>query len=165
MSNLCLQMARLAGDRNHELLEYLLEIAAKAASDTNDRTLEAELDRRLKKMPVRFGVWDWDVTGDKNYCDAQLAEMFGLNAGEAAQGLEIAQYVKAIHPEDLPGFMGALQTSIRAGGEFRSQYRLVANNRTTFVLAKGQCFLDASKRPIRFPGVVIDISDEMRLLA
>jgi PAS domain-containing protein len=159
LDELILRMAQLAGDRKHNLLSYLLRMAGAAALDVHDKSLEQQIEFSLQKKSLRFGVWDWDVANDKNYCDPVIAEMFGVNSRAASKGLKNEDYVRAIHPADLPGVSKALQKSVKTGGEFNARYRIVSRNKITWVLAKGRCFLNANKAPIRFPGTVIDLTD------
>jgi PAS domain-containing protein len=162
LREVCEKLAQMT-DR-HQLLGYILRLAAHTASSIHDEKLEARLRDRLRNNPVRFGVWDWDVSNDKSYCDSVIAEMFSVDAKLAAAGLPIADYIGAIHPDDLTAFSQAISRSTTTGGLFEARYRLLTKNRITWVLARGHCFLDDSGRPFRFPGAVVDVSEDLRLI-
>lgn len=162
MREICEKLAQMSG--KHELLEYTLLLAAQTASSVEDKRLESRLRAGVRNKTARFGVWDWDVSTDRNFCDPVIAEMFGVDARMAAKGLPNSEYLAAMHPDDLPSFAQAIAQTVSKGGQFEARYRLRTNNQTTWVLARGHCYLDDSGRPMRFPGAVIDISEDFRLI-
>ena len=49
------------------------------------------------------------------------------------------------------------------GGAFEAEYRLTqADGSLRWVIARGRCEHDAAGRPLRFPGVVVDITERKR---
>ncbi|WP_225890091.1 PAS domain S-box protein [Indioceanicola profundi] len=109
------------------------------------------------------GTWNWDIQGDRLVADAAFAALYCVDPVKAAKGLPIASYVTGIHPEDRYRVRAQIQRALACGGDFTAEYRVVALNGTErWVLARGQCFMDGEGRPVRFPGVAIDITDRKR---
>ncbi len=107
-----------------------------------------------------LGWWDWDLNADKVYAGPYFAEMFGVEIAEAEAGVAIGLFVEGIHPDDRDRIGRAIDKAVRGGGDFDEDYRLL-NRRTGKVLyvhARGRCYLDAKGRPLRFPGVAIDVT-------
>ena len=63
-----------------------------------------------------------------------------------------------IHPDDVGEWRRKVLKTAATGGTYSHQYRIIRNDNVIWVRAKGQCILDKSGRPERFPGVVIDIT-------
>jgi PAS domain S-box-containing protein len=107
------------------------------------------------------GTWDWDVRNDRVYTDARFATVYGVDPGDAVEGVPIAEFTRNIHPDDLLTVGPAIEAAIADGTEFVAQYRIVqANGSLCWVSARGRCTHDASGAPLRFAGVIIDITDQ-----
>ncbi|MGC5779498.1 HWE histidine kinase domain-containing protein [Methylobacterium sp. NFXW15] len=110
-----------------------------------------------------LGWWDWDIPGDRLYAGAQFAGMYGVDPEEAAAGAPLAAFVGGIHPDDQEWVGERIQNALDTGGEFIEDYRLLRGDGTlTWVHARGRCFLDADGKPLRLPGVAVDITDRKR---
>ena len=108
------------------------------------------------------GIWDWDVPNNRVFADAPFAQLFGVDPHEAAtNGVPVTEFFRNILPEDLASVGPAIDASLREGIEFVSQYRILqADGSIRWVSARGRANLDAHGKPIRFPGVIIDITDQ-----
>jgi len=105
------------------------------------------------------GTWDWDIPGDLVYANPRFATLYGVPPAQAAAGITIAQFTRNIHPGDLEHVSAAISETVRTGKEFASDYRLVQDDGSiVWVAARGRCDFDAVGNPLRFPGIVIDIT-------
>ena len=106
-----------------------------------------------------LGWWDWDVVHDRLYASERFARMFDVDPATAAAGAPMAAYVTGIHPDDR-GWVGArIERAVAEAGEFSEEYRLLApDGRVTWIHARGRCYHDAAGRPVRYPGVALDIT-------
>lgn len=165
IGDVCLDIAAYAKERRHEFLSYILNIAAEEAfsGTAASETIEINAARRAHARDVLVGVWDWDITNDRTTMDSGCAEYFGIDTSSAARGRPNSEYQRSIHPDDLPYLLVAMDKSIRIGGSFEAEYRLICNDRLRWVYARGHCIFDRSDRPIRMPGAVIDITREKTL--
>lgn len=155
IGDLCSELAIHAKDSDHDLLSYLLRMAA---AEAYERGAVADIQSSLPFKPA-LGIWDWDVGNDRNYTDAICADLFGVDPKAAAKGVRNATFLKAIHPDDIAMLNDEIQKVIKEGGEFSTEYRVVSNGRVRWAFAKGRCTLSKSGRPERFPGAILDITD------
>ncbi len=106
-----------------------------------------------------LGWWDWDIPANRIYAGEQFAKMYGVDPVEAAKGAPLAAFVNGIHPDDREWVGDRIQQALDTGGEFSEDYRLLRPDGTLiWVHARGRCFLDADGKPLRYPGVAIDIT-------
>jgi len=155
VGDICLDIAKFAGDRDCRTLEYLLKLAAAEAYECLDEPIDppAQLSS--------FGMWDWDVTSNLVYADATTAKLFGVDPQQCTEGLDLRNFVTNIHPYDVPELSSSLYAAATGGGYFEARYRLTTNGKLAWVYAKGSCLMSKGNVPTRFPGTLIEISDSM----
>lgn len=106
-----------------------------------------------------LGIWDWDLTTDRVYADANFARMFAVEPVRAAEGVPPEAFVEGIHPEDRGRIGAAIKRAMANTDEYEEEFRTVdAGGRERWVCARGRCRNDVRGRPSHFPGVVIDIT-------
>jgi PAS domain S-box-containing protein len=153
LGDICFDIARYAADKNHTFLAHLLRIAALEASQ--NAALETIDASDLTPSNLVVGLWDWDVPNDVRHLDTAGANLFGYQ-GRAT--LTQTQLIERLHPDDVDEWRRKVFQATRIGGIYEHEYRIIRNDRVLWVRAKGQCTLDKSGRPERFPGAVIDIT-------
>jgi PAS domain S-box-containing protein len=105
------------------------------------------------------GTWDWDIPTDRVLADPRFVLLFGTQA-QAADGMPIAEYIKAVHPADLARVKEAMTRAMKTGEPFHEEYRLVQKDGTVrWIDARGRCRFDETGKPARFPGAAVDITD------
>ncbi len=131
------------------------------AVETERAVRETERRYRLAiEAAGGIGAWDWDITADKVYADANYAALHGLSPGHAAAGLPVNSFTPAIHPEDRERVRQTALAAMKTGGDFAAEYRLVQNDGSVrWVYTRGSCSLDAEGRPARNSGMVVDITE------
>jgi PAS domain-containing protein len=162
LGDVCLDIASFAQQRKHEFLSYILRLAAAEAykSTAEEDVFELPMPRRLAAKQLIVGIWDWDISNDRNYLDAGGAEFLNVDPVRAARGMPNMNYLSAIHPDDVAHVQAALAQSMRRGGTFECEYRLIRNDRISWILARGSCTLDRDGRPVRLPGAMVDITHD-----
>lgn len=109
------------------------------------------------------GTYVWDVPQDRVVADPGFARLFAVEPGRMAAGVPLAALLPAVHPQDLDRFTAAIEAALAHGGPFELEYRLCqADGDHRWVVARGRCEQDAAGRPLRFPGVVVDITERKR---
>ncbi|MDG2520845.1 PAS domain-containing protein [Caulobacter segnis] len=141
-------------------------IMATAVETTNrvltERALRASEERYELALEAAgaVGTWNWDIPADKVYADERFARLYNVEPVAAANGEPIAAFFDAIVPEDRPRVEAAILTLLEKGGDFAEEYRVsAADGQVHWIFARGRCYLDAQGRPLRFPGVVVDLTD------
>jgi PAS domain S-box-containing protein len=126
----------------------------------------AEKELRLSEERLRLalsaadgvGTWDWDVSKDQVRADSAFARIYGVDPALAASGAPIAEFTRAIHPEDAERIGSAIAHAIEDCTEFAAEYRLVMGaGDVRWVSARGRC-TRVDDGGHRFPGVVFDIT-------
>lgn len=165
LGDVCLDIASFARERKHEFLSYILRLAAAEAykSTAEEDAFELPMVRKFAARELIAGIWDWDITNDRNHLDAGAADLFGVDPERAARGLPNVNYFGAIHPDDIAHLQAAVAASMRRGGIFECEYRLIRNDRVHWIMARGNCTLDRHGRPVRLPGALIDITHDKKM--
>lgn len=104
------------------------------------------------------GAFDWDIVNDLVVADARFAEMYGVDPARAARGAPIADFTAAIHADDVGQTQVAISQAMETFQAFEAEYRVVVGEHERWLLATGQAYPDSLGNPIRFAGVVVDIS-------
>lgn len=110
-----------------------------------------------------IGTWDWNLVTDEVRADSRFARIFGVPEAEAAAGAPLARFTRHIHPDDKPAVEAHIRDAIERRGELHAEYRIRQPDGTDLWLAaRGAVQADAFGRPVRLPGVVVDITDLKR---
>ena len=138
--------------------------------ETTDRVLaERALARSEERMSLAIngtdlvGTWDWDVVHDRMTADDQFARLFNMDSLRAGLGTPMADFLRAIHPEDVKRVGEEIATALREGVVFKSEYRLRGTDgQVRWVIASGRPRRDGEGRIHRFPGIAIDVTEQHR---
>lgn len=143
---------------NQAAIVFKRQQAEMALADARSR-LDAALDVGA------VATWTWDIPSNRLFADTNLARVFNLPPSEADGGL-LDKYIAAIHPDDQQKVMGALHRSSESGDDYEAEYRILqADGSVRWVIARGRIQRDATDRPVRMPGVLVDITERKGLEA
>ena len=158
-----LMVSRHTGSRSREDARPRREDALSPADAAALRDAMERLDLALSAGPV-IGTWVWDVAADRMRADARLARACGLDPAQAAPGLPISTFLAKIHEDDRTWVTELITQTTQTGGDYRAEYRLPWPDGTVrWVQASGRCEMDDAGRPVRFPGVLVDVHDRVEL--
>ncbi|MEQ8405383.1 MAG: PAS domain-containing protein [Oceanicaulis sp.] len=134
------------------------EIAAKDIAQRRSEELEFALD-----AGGGVGAWDWNVAADTVDVDARFAALFGLPGGDAVKGLPLARFLDGIVEADRERVSDAVAAALESGEDYLQEYRVrTAEGDIRWVTARGRCFYGPDGAPQRFPGVVVDITEQVK---
>jgi PAS domain S-box-containing protein len=109
------------------------------------------------------GTWDWDLQNNLIYADVRFARMFSIDPARAAAGVAIDEFIAGIHPDDRARASAKIQLTIETAADFAEEYRLLRQDGSLcWVFARGRSYQDDEGRPLRFPGIAIDITERKR---
>jgi PAS domain S-box-containing protein len=120
----------------------------------------SETRRRLDSALIagEVGTFEWDVEADRIWGDANFERLFGVGLDETGAA-PLTDYLGAIHPEDRERVAARVERAVATGSDYEAEYRIIHGSRTRWVVARGRVERDESGRAIRFPGVVLDVTD------
>jgi PAS domain S-box-containing protein len=136
------------------------DISERHAVEQALRDTEARLQLTLSNAQI-VGFWDWHIREDTVFADTRFARLFNVDPDHAAAGAPIAAFTDAIHPDDRERVRAFITRGLETGEPFAEEYRLRGvDGVVRHVLAHGQCVYDADRQPSRFPGIVVDITEQ-----
>ncbi|QDU28292.1 Autoinducer 2 sensor kinase/phosphatase LuxQ [Anatilimnocola aggregata] len=145
----------------------IVEWFGTASDVTRRKRAEEELRDIRSRMEAALdagaiGTWSWEVQADRFYGDASLARMFAVAPGDVAGG-NISRIMETIHPDDQPRVQKLIERVLQSGDRYEASYRVAQpGGLWKWVTARGKVERDAKGHPVRFPGVVIDVTDWKR---
>ncbi len=134
---------------------------------TDRRLTEQALARSEERLSLALsgsdlvGTWDWDVTTNRVAADDRTARLYNIDPLHAGLGVPVERFLDAIHTDDLPRVQADIQAALRSGTDFRAEYRVTgADGVTRWVVASGRPRLGPSGEAERFPGLIVDVSEQ-----
>lgn len=136
---------------------------------TEDVTESKERERMLREAKTRMeaaaeagaiGTWEWRVPEDEMRGGASFAETFGVDPVELREGKPLDSFLSSIHEEDRARVEEAIEEALEECGDYREEYRVWdADGELRWVVARGHVECDEDGDPLKFPGVLVDITE------
>ena len=136
---------------------------------TESKVLIESLEKTRNQLAASLsvgltGTWIWDIEKDVVITDRSMASMFNVLPEEAEKGLPIDIFLNAIHDNDREKIAALIEKAVKEKGVFENEYRVVgANGIERWVIARGKVEEDEEGNPVRFPGILIDISERKKV--
>jgi two-component system sensor histidine kinase UhpB len=110
-------------------------------------------------------VWDWDLTTNHLWWSDGLRANFGFSPDDVERSIE--SWYGLIHPEDRDRVVEGIHRAIESGEVFWSdEYRFRKSDSSySYVYDRGYVIKDASGKPVRMTGSIIDITERKALEA
>ncbi|MFG2327997.1 SpoIIE family protein phosphatase [Streptomyces sp. NPDC048604] len=123
------------------------------APPPRDELVGGRLRQALKEVEV--GTWNWDP---------HTGELVWDEAGAALFGTELVTredaWMKALHPDDLPSALTAMERAMREGTVYDAEYRVrLPDGGYRWVHGRGAAEYDGSGEPVRMMGMVWDCTE------
>ncbi|QOV91341.1 PAS domain S-box protein [Humisphaera borealis] len=120
----------------------------------------AESRRKLDSALIagEVGTFEWDVVNDRLWGDRNFQRIFGIEL-DASGAAPLATYVAAIHAADRERVLEHVRRSVETGSDYAAEYRVTSEIPPRWVTARGKVERDEAGRAIRFPGVVLDVTE------
>lgn len=108
-------------------------------------------------------AWEWDIATRRLVADARFAAITHQDPITLADGVSTDRFFASIHPDDIKRVKIAV-AGILAGSEvFSKEYRLLRNDGGyRWVHASGRAVLGDDDEPIKFTGILVDITQQKR---
>jgi PAS domain S-box-containing protein len=120
--------------------------------------LESEERISLATTSAHLGLWHWDISSNRLWVSDICRQIMGLGS-QANVGLET--FLGLVHREDQSANLQSLEPSGNNRGLERAEHHLVLPDGSDhWVRAVKRMDFDASGRPARMTGVIIDVTQE-----
>ncbi len=104
------------------------------------------------------GTWVWDIIADQLTGDERFARTFGLCPKLCAKGLPLELVIASIHPDDSARVDKSIEESLQSSETYRCEYRVLHEDGIyRWIEASGKIERDSRGKPVRSPGVLLDI--------
>lgn len=112
---------------------------------------------RTAEETFRYGAWEWFPDSNQVIWSKGIYDIFEKNSDEP---FPTADYVRMIHPEDLPQFTRIIAESVKYKISYTMQYRIITSDHSVFYLREqGKPVFDQDGNMVKFIGTIRDVSD------
>lgn len=107
------------------------------------------------------GTWQWDLVSDTTTADRNFAQLFGIECDGDTVTVKAKEIMKSIHEEDRKKLNKLMEIAIKNHSTYEAEFRVVRpGGATKWLLGRGKAEYDEHDKPVRFPGVVIDVTEQ-----
>ena len=107
---------------------------------------------------AKAGTWEWDLRTNENIWSKELFSVYGLEPDSCKPSYEA--WRQTIHPDDREKAEQVVQEAAQNGTVLNAEWRIVGSDgRERWLMSRGRPVRDAGGQPVRYFGVVMDITD------
>ena len=118
---------------------------------------EAEERFRRGQAYANIGTWDWNIRTGELIWSERIGPLFGYREGELETTYE--NFLAAVHPDDRPYVIDAVNACVEHGAEYNIEHRAVWPDGTVVWLKEtGDVVRATDGTPLQMLGVVQDIT-------
>ncbi|MBE0534021.1 MAG: PAS domain-containing protein [Phycisphaerae bacterium] len=145
-----------------ERLIYLSIFDITEQRQTEQHLRSVEQQRRAALESAQMGTWDVDIATQTVHWDERCRALFAMPDRPV---VPLAEPVSRMHPDDRPGAEGDIAAAMagKNDGRYDVEYRVLwPDGQVRWVRATGQTLFEGdlpSQRPLRFVGVIMDITE------
>ncbi len=154
--NLSIAPLRDEAGRVDGMIGLMADIGSEERLEEKLRENEERL--RLAVESAQVGTFDQDLRTGHRVWSPQQETLFGYAPGEFRGTPE--EFERRLHPEDRARVTAALDRALREHSNYSADYRIVLpDGSVRWITARGGFLQDASGKPIRMLGTVLDITE------
>ena len=149
-------------DQDPSILLSIEDITKRSLTEMQLRKSEERMQFALDASAI-VGTWEWDISSDLIVADKNFAELYNVDPQKAKQGVPLEIFVEAIHPEDRTWVVERIESALETESIFAEEYRVIQpDGAVQWLFVKGRIYRDENGKPVRFPGVGINITENKR---
>jgi PAS domain S-box-containing protein len=145
--------------KNHYANLYGGDVTESKRAEEALRKSEARL--RLAHDAGKAGTWEWDLRTHENIWSEELWKLYGLDPHDCEPTYET--WRQTIHPDDRAKAEQIVQDAATHGAELNAEWRVRDRDGSIrWLMSRGQPQVDVEGRPMRYIGIVVDITARKR---
>lgn len=142
----------------YAIMQTIEDVTEMVLSNEKLELAQLQLDEALSAGMI--GSWVWDIKKDIVIADAGLARVFGITTREAQLGVSIDVLLNSIFEDDKERVGNDIEKALKKSNSYESEYRTIDHMGVIrWVIARGRIERDSKGEPVRFPGVLVDITE------
>ncbi len=132
-----------------------MDVTERKKADVALRKSEARL--RLAHDAGKAGTWEWDLRTNENIWSEELWKLYGLDSHDCKPTYET--WRQTIHPDDRARTEQIVQEAATHGAALNAEWRVRDRDGSIrWLMSRGQPQHDFEGRPMRYIGIVLDIT-------
>ena len=161
------RIAHARGEPHYDEEGRPLRVIGAIQDITERKQIEEELRRSRASLQAGqevagLGTWDWDLRTNEIWWSEQIDRLFGQEPGSTEPSFDLM--MKAVHPEDLPALVEAIQSPPTTPEPSSLEVRIIAPDGSIRIAqSRGQTFFDENGVPVRMVGAFQDITDRKHI--
>jgi PAS domain S-box-containing protein len=117
----------------------------------------------LATRSASIGIWDWDLRTHTTVWDDAMFEMFGI---PKVVPMAYEEFVRHVHPEDLPKEQASLQRAIQGKAQDAVEFRIIRpDGSIRHIYSAEGVVLDETGNVVRVVGTAVDITERKQMEA
>lgn len=105
----------------------------------------------------RMGTWDINLKDNTVNCSPEMLKLWNITNFDGKR----STLQNKVHPEDVVLMRNAIKSAVDSGSIYEHEYRIIPAPETVrWVMSRGRCNYSHDGVPIRFSGVVYDITEK-----
>lgn len=130
-------------------------------SETADELARIDRDFQNALRAGRFGTWRLDIATMDLFTSDVCRANFGRNSSDP---FTYADLREAIHPEDRQRMADTVDASLKTGGDYDIEYRILTPaGEERWIAIRGQPSFSVDGKPVSMSGVSADVTDRVKL--
>lgn len=161
-ATLFVQIKAVAAASGQECRCAVIDNAARKQAEDDVRANEVRLQLALEA--AHLATWDWHIPSGTVVWNNEHYRMLGYEPDSFSPTYR--HWADRVHPDDLPATEAIIQQTIKNGGDYRAEFRVVMPDGTVRNLeALGRIARDQTGATVSLYGAMIDITERKEALA